>query len=51
MEEEVITYQDRKDCVYDCMNAQKPGINPMRCGSGFVFDEEEFGEVNDLKLC
>ena len=27
-----------KDLIYDCMNTQKPGINPISYGSGFAID-------------
>ena len=36
--EDIVTYQGRKDFVYDCMNAQKPGINSMSYGSHFAID-------------
>ena len=27
-----------KDLIYDCMNTQKPGINPISYGSDFAID-------------
>lgn len=51
MEEEVTTYQDRKDDVYSWMRVQKPEINPISYGSSYIFDEDELGEVDDLRLC
>lgn len=50
MEEEVITYQERKDCVYGWMRAQNPDVNPISWGSGYVFSELE-DEPEDLMLC
>ena len=31
-------YLDMKEMIYSLMDAQKPGINPISCGSGFAID-------------
>jgi hypothetical protein len=49
MEEEIITYQDRKEDVYGLMMAQNPDVNPISYGSGYVFSE--LWDVNDIMLC
>lgn len=49
MEEEVITYQDYKDEVYDCMRAQNPDVNPISYGSSFVFSE--LFDPEDIDFC
>ena len=36
--EEIISYQDTKDFIYDSMNAQEPDKNPISWGSGFAID-------------
>ena len=32
------SYADMKEMIYSCMEAQKPGINPISYGSSFAID-------------
>ena len=49
--EEIISYQDTKDFVFDCMNAQIPGINPISYGSTFAIDEPaSYRRFDDYEL-
>ena len=49
MEKEIVTYQDRKEDVYSWMNIQKPDVNPISWGSGYVFSE--LYDVDDIVIC